>query len=706
MKAFKLFPILLTLSWLANLAVPAAAAPAPGGSPIDTSAGRQVVPAALPAAFSKLNPPDGSTQPTNPILRWAYSSGASSYQYCISTIDNNNTCSGSWASAGTNTSVILPGLSADTVFYWQVRAVNIFNQYTNANAGSWWSFTTGDMPGSFYKAAPGNNSNAQPITLNLNWGSNGSSTDTYEYCIDSTNNDTCDTTWISTGTSTGVTIGGLSPLTPYYWQARAVNSNGSIEADGGAWWTFTTATIAAWLVTNNNDSGANSLRQDLADADPGDVINFNTNYDIHLDTPLVIDKQVTIDAGSNTISVRGDTAFSSTPQVQVFSIGKDGWVSMVNLKVEHGTSATQGGGIENDGHLILTNCDIYQNTTTGGSSIGAGIYNNGILTIMNSTIDSNDTAYNGGGIFNDAGAALVLANTDISNNSALDGGGIMNYGILNVTNGNIFSNSATGASGFGGGIVNVIGNTLRITGANLHNNSAVLSGGGIYNDINASVVIKNSSFTSNSTSDPVNGSGGGIMNYGSLVVQGSTFYNDTVPDKGGGISSQSTASLAVTNSTFYGESADYGGALEIESSGTNTLTNSTIANNSASKIGGGIRAFDALTLQNTIVASNTAPSGDNCTASAGILIDGGHNLVWGDSSCPGTYADPLLGLLAYNGGPTQTMALSIGSLAIDAYTTNCPATDQRGVTRPQGFRCDIGAFELVYYPVFLPLVRR
>jgi hypothetical protein len=57
----------------------------------------------------------------------------------------------------------------------------------------------------------------------------------------------------------------------------------------------------------------------------------------------------------------------------------------------------------------------------------------------------------------------------------------------------------------------------------------------------------------------------------------------------------------------------------------------------------------------------------------------------------------MLAALADNGGPTQTHALLPGSPAIDAASDDCPppATDQRGVSRPQGAKCDIGAFELV-----------
>jgi hypothetical protein len=101
----------------------------------------------------------------------------------------------------------------------------------------------------------------------------------------------------------------------------------------------------------------------------------------------------------------------------------------------------------------------------------------------------------------------------------------------------------------------------------------------------------------------------------------------------------------------------------------------------------------------TIVASGTG--GRDCAGTLGE--DQGYNLD-GDDSCGFTRAtditntDPLLGPLANNGGPTQTMALLPGSPAIDKGGTaanGCLATDQRGVTRPQGPACDIGAFEAV-----------
>jgi chitodextrinase len=111
-------------------------------------------------------------------------------------------------------------------------------------------------------------------------------------------------------------------------------------------------------------------------------------------------------------------------------------------------------------------------------------------------------------------------------------------------------------------------------------------------------------------------------------------------------------------------------------------------------MGGGVfmQGPSALVLQNTIVASST---GANCAGSA--FSDGGHDLSFGDTTCPGGNGDPKLGPLQENGGPTQTMDLGSGSAALNKVPMSgagCPATDQRGVTRPQGSGCDIGAFEV------------
>jgi hypothetical protein len=107
-------------------------------------------------------------------------------------------------------------------------------------------------------------------------------------------------------------------------------------------------------------------------------------------------------------------------------------------------------------------------------------------------------------------------------------------------------------------------------------------------------------------------------------------------------------------------------------------------------------------LLNTIIAGNTSSAGPgNCNVQDMIIESRGHNLD-SDGSCFLSAAgdlpnrDALLGPLFDNGGPTETQALQAGSPAIDAAAVDgCPQHDQRGVVRPQGAACDIGAYELV-----------
>lgn len=138
-----------------------------------------------------------------------------------------------------------------------------------------------------------------------------------------------------------------------------------------------------------------------------------------------------------------------------------------------------------------------------------------------------------------------------------------------------------------------------------------------------------------------------------------------------------------------------------------TFTNTTLAGNHASAVSGGraggIYNWGIVTLQNTIVANNTG--GDNCYVFNGTIVDGGGNLSFPDTTCPGINGDPKLGPLHNNGGLTNTMALGAGSGALDAADDAiCEAApvnrlDQRGVIRPQGAHCDIGAVEQEPYPV-------
>lgn len=280
---------------------------------------------------------------------------------------------------------------------------------------------------------------------------------------------------------------------------------------------------------------------------------------------------------------------------------------------------------------------------------------------------------------------VTISGLTVSNGSVTDnaGGGIFNVGNLTLSNVVLSGNSAVGANtgGAGGAVFNSSLGNLTINNSALNNNSAS-RGGGIFNSA-ARVVITNSTLSGNSSgrSASVFGTqGGGILNF--------------------------SGTLTVVNSTLSGNSAinANGGALSNQNGGKANISFVTMSGNSASS-GGGIynNPFDGPTttvnIKNSIVANS--PSGGDCD-NRGRFNATGVNFTT-NGTCPGftqvTSAQLKLGSLANNGGPTPTHALLPGSVAIDAVTDctdlngNPITTDQRGVARPQGSACDVGAYE-------------
>ena len=225
----------------------------------------------------------------------------------------------------------------------------------------------------------------------------------------------------------------------------------------------------------------------------------------------------------------------------------------------------------------------------------------------------------------------------------------------------------------------------------------IIDGGGIDRvfqiDGAATVTISGVTIRNGNAGD--GGFGGGIENGGILTLSNVTIHGNTA-GFGGGIENGGTVTLS--NVTISDNTADEGGGID-NFFGTSTLSNVTIHGNTAG-FGGGVANSDTLTLQNTIVATQLA--GPDCGNSGGTITSNGFNLD-SDNTCQLTQpsdkpnvSNPLLGPLADNGGPTFTHALLPGSPAIDAVTSGCPppATDERGVARPQGAACDIGAYEV------------
>jgi hypothetical protein len=198
------------------------------------------------------------------------------------------------------------------------------------------------------------------------------------------------------------------------------------------------------------------------------------------------------------------------------------------------------------------------------------------------------------------------------------------------------------------------------------------------------------------------GSGGGIMHLreGLVTIMNSTISDNQGTGKGGGIKTSCAAPMTLINSTVSGNSTTgNGGGIYVM--GTTNLIHCTISGNVAGTGGGGGGVYirGTLDLTNTLIAGNVTGldcvigSGDRNHGSVGANI----NSLIADGSCdPAHSGDPRLDALAANGGDTLTHALLPDSPAVDAVPPGeCPvASDQRGMPRPQGVACDIGAFEL------------
>ncbi|MFN7953977.1 MAG: choice-of-anchor Q domain-containing protein [bacterium] len=369
-------------------------------------------------------------------------------------------------------------------------------------------------------------------------------------------------------------------------------------------------------------------------------------------------------------------------------------------------------GIDRVFHLRGTTVGLSNLTLRGGSAVEHG------------PEAGEEQAPMGGGLFVEFNAAVTLTDVTIQDNAALDGGGIQNLGgTIDVVRCTITENLAEldltftdFESGFSAGIGND-GPTavVHVSDSTISANTARLGGGGVSNaffGLGGSMTIAGSTIHGNLALGaaasgfpwPPTGGAAGVLNDGPMTITNSTISGNvanpfTVPSSGGGIITGGDTTAAVftmTNSTVTGNQSSSATALLVNT-GTVSLANSLLQ--------GSCGFLGATTM--TSLGGNLESPGNGCrlTLASDIV----------------NVADPKLGPLAANGGPTPTHALLTGSPGLDkALAANCPATDQRGTVRPQptAGKCDIGAYEktstgcgtgspaLAFFPVALVLSNR
>jgi hypothetical protein len=510
----------------------------------------------------------------------------------------------------------------------------------------------------------------------------------------------------------------------------------------------TASANAALVVSTLADSGVGSLRQAMLDANSAagvDTITFTAGLtgtiDVQSDLPALNEGIDLQGPGASVITIDGGwTAAGGAATGHSLFVLDD-------IDVAEGASTISG--------VTITGGNGSNNEGAGGGAIQK-YYGDADLTIADVVLTGNYAPNDGGAVFlYETDGTVTIRDSVISNNVAdRDGGALSANGddalVLTLSNVEITGNTAKDD---GGGIYFYNG-TLTIVESTISGNTADDEGGGIKFE-DGTLTIVESTISGNTAG---NGGGGGLGNGGGGglwlddvdgTISDTTISGNTAGDGGGGIYLYETL-MTISNSTLSGNSAVRGGALYIKTDdlddyGSATfIENSTISGNHATQDGGAIFTgmdFYIVSLeivQSTITDNSTDGLGENVggialqdnaevtitgsivagnlgndiglystslpsvTASDSVLgvIQSGVTLVDGGGTQVGV-TDPMLGLLANNGGVTKTHALLAGSPAIDAGPNPVPVFDgnefdQRGI----GFArivfgvADVGAFEV------------
>ena len=421
---------------------------------------------------------------------------------------------------------------------------------------------------------------------------------------------------------------------------------------------------------------------------------------------------------------------------------------------------------------------VNENTTLDAFGGGlASVAANGNVTITDSTFTGNTASGGNGGNFNNGGGSNVKGGSIYFEGGTLniDGSRILLSNAIGGNGGNGPGNQQNGGRGgmahgggayIGGGTVSINDSTFKScsaaggnsgTGQNGTNNGADSGGGAIFSL--GTVTVTNSTFALNVATGGNSGDsfgpdcfgahqsgdggaarGGAILaDGGSLIINTATFASNSAKGGHGGDGGKTNGGSPCAQTTHGAGGLAHGGAITNNNAATLNIKHATISLNEAKAgntgvnqaganlpprlraegTGGGIRVGTAsVTLENTIIANNTAANGLGDPAGAptagpnvdGTITSNGHNLLGVATEALGfggpgdkVGANPMLAALANNGGPTETMALQVGSAAIDAGVAAKATADQRGLPRtfndpgvadaPTSDGTDIGAFE-------------
>jgi len=473
-------------------------------------------------------------------------------------------------------------------------------------------------------------------------------------------------------------------------------ASGATALGGGLDVRFGPLTLSGSEVSSNRAVGVGIS---LSEAAGGGI--FLDGARLRVTASHIDDNRATSISQSSFHALGGGVAVSSSPEVSIEGSTISGNIAMAATTVGSGDALATGGGAD----LAADAASVAGSTFAGNQALAR--------------TDSGTSQVTGGGIHSSGGTRFTLVGTRIvgSRISAVGstatafGGGLINAGPLTVRDSRITGSvvsadagSGTATANTGGlsedGAMSLIRSTVAgnhvtaISGGNTATAGPAGVNGGSGITMLASTISRNRADARTEASGTAQVFGVGIQFFGSNP---SSIKNSTIAGNVG----RSEADEST------GHAAGSGGGIRTGADSL-TLVDTTVARNVLGGVGsvttltgGGLDVeAGSTTLKDSILALDTAQiaHGPNCS---GAVASQGNNVLGTVAGC--TFAElatdklnrnPKLGPLANNGGPTLTLALLSGSPALNIDPTPCPlGTDQRGVHRPQGPKCDAGSFE-------------
>ena len=503
---------------------------------------------------------------------------------------------------------------------------------------------------------------------------------------------------------------------------------------------------AADIYVDSNCSLANAIRSANGVAQTGAMNNCETG-DAGADT-IKLTSSITLSAALPTIisnitingaapnggryTLRGGTGLGTSGLLSATGTPGSGTpitytattLTINNLILTNSSDTATGGALRltNSASAVINGSSFTNNKAQGLAAAIDADSTSGDLTISNSEFSGNASTDNGGAIyFSGSSTSMTISNSRFTKNTADSNGGAMHVGAFTTVNisGGVFTDNVAASSGGALDFASTIGTgTVTVSGSSFSGNVAGQSGGAINSSVTSgfSLTVSNSVFASNSASN----AGGAILADRTVNIYRSVFSDNkatgTSATHGRGGAILAFGATRLENSTFYNNRAiNEGGAFHGRTpSAVVTIRHATFVNNQSTgsgKNGNSVYFLANATgnMYNSIIKEKAKASTDTTSDCVGLETTGNVNNIIQDGSCGTSEAlsvDPKL-----YGRIGQVYPLATGSPALNAATSTaaiaaCNALltvdgqrfDQRGVPRPVGDYCDLGAYEGFYVP--------